>query len=68
MKIVIWKRKDNTFYYKMVKGFYGDYHVGYVNQYGHQVVHTIDNVYVINPKMSFKKRCINRFIRFLQKV
>lgn len=68
MKIVIWKRRDDTFYYKIVKGFYGNYYIGYKNQYGHQVVHVIDNVCVINYKMSFKKRCINRLVRFLQKV
>ena len=43
-KIVIWKKPDNTYYYKVIKGHYIDYDIGYTNQYGHVIVLVIYNL------------------------
>ena len=68
MSIVVWKKRDNSVYVKCVKGHYAPYEVGYRNQYGHEVISVMPNVYQYIPKLSFKDKCKKRLIRFLQKI
>ena len=53
MTLVIWKKGDSSVYYKMVKGSYYNYRVGLVNQYGHEVLFVLPNVYHYERKLSF---------------
>ena len=68
MTIVIWKKRDSSIYYRLVRGYYAKYEVGYKNQYGHEVISVLPNVYQYVPKLSFKEKCKKRFIRYLQKL
>ena len=67
MCIVIWKRRDSSLYYRVVRGTYKNYFIGYENQYHHKVVFIINNVYISNKDYSFKAKCKNRIIRYLQR-
>lgn len=67
-KIIIWKKKDNTYYYREVSGFYANYHIGYENQYGHEVILIIDHFKDYVRPISFRKRAIKKVISFLQKL
>lgn len=61
-KIVVWKKKDNSYYYKIVKTHYSDYYIGYVNSYGHEVVLIIDNLQyrvATNKKKRIKRKLID---------
>lgn len=40
--LVVWKRLDNTYYARQVRGTYGSYEIGFKNQYGHEVVLVVD--------------------------
>lgn len=65
MFIVVWKRPNNTYYYRYVKGTYKKYFVGYYNQYNHEVV------LIIEPtirKVSIKKRFKCFLIRYIKKL
>lgn len=66
MTVVVWKKGDDSIYYRMVTGYYAKYEVGYKNQYGHEVLCVIPNVYHSIPKLSFKEKCRKRLIRYLQ--
>ena len=67
-KIVIWyKPKDNSYYYKIVRGCYCNYEVGYINRYGHVIILVIDIFKDIYYKPSLKKRVLTKIISFLQK-
>lgn len=65
MKYIIWKRPNNDMYHKLVKGYYTSYHIGYKNQYEHEVI------YIINLNSYKRKRRINikillrRFLMYL---
>lgn len=66
--IVVWHNTtENQYYYKIVKGTYTNYEVGYRNSYNHKVISIIPNVYIDIVKPSFKERLIKRIIRFLEK-
>lgn len=68
-KIIVWfNPHKNSYYYKMVKGTYANYEVGYTNSYNHKIIFIIDNVYVVKPKVSIKTRLIKRLIRFLERI
>ena len=68
LKIVIWKKKDNTYYYRIYRHCFLNFDVGYHNSYGHEVVFIIDDLEFKRPikrfsKEKFKKnliKCINR--------
>ena len=58
MFIVVWQTPTKL-YYKVVKGTYKNYYVGYENQYSHKVILVIDlykdfNVYFYKRRRSFK--------------
>lgn len=63
--LVIWKKKDNNYYYRVVSGYYCNYEVGYINQYGHEIILIINNFYLMN-RTSFPKRFLRKTIRFLK--
>lgn len=65
---IIWKRGDNTYYYRKVKGTYTNYYVGYENQYGHEVVCIIDYYKEFRKPISFQKKAIGKIISLLQKL
>lgn len=64
--LVVWKKKDNNYYYKSVKGFYCNYEVGYINQYGHEIVLIINDFGYLPYKSSFPKKFLKKTIRFLK--
>ena len=67
--IVVWHNLNKDIYYhKIVKGTYKIYFVGYKNQYNHEIVDLIPNIYLNNSKASFKKKVLTRLISFLQKI
>lgn len=62
---VIWRRPNNSYYYRIVKGTYMEYYVGYYNQYGHEIV------LIIHPdvqKVSLKERFKSTLIRYIKKL
>lgn len=65
-KLVIWRKYNNEFYYKVV-GIFGKCDVGFKNSYGHEIVYSIDFNQVFY-KPNFFKKVIKRLIRFLQKL
>lgn len=67
MCIVIWKKRDSSMYYRVVKKTYKfQYPVGYFNQYGHEVIFVIDNVYTSGYDYSFKQRFKHKMIKCLR--
>jgi hypothetical protein len=39
LKLIVYHNlNDNTYYYKLVRGRYTKYYVGYINQYNHEIV------------------------------
>ena len=61
---VIWRKPNDTYYYKDVKGWYGNYYIGYLNQYEHEIV------CIINPprsnRTSHKDKIKARLIRYIK--
>ena len=67
-KIIVWHNLNkDIFYYKIVKGYYTDYKIGYKNQYNHEVILIIDDVYFETYKIPLKKRLLRKIISFLEK-
>ena len=54
-RIVIWRKPDNTYYYRIIKGHYFDYEIGHKNSYEHEIVLIIDNLEYRIRKISKKK-------------
>lgn len=65
MFIVVWKRPDNTYYYRFVKGTYAKYYVGFENQYDHVVILII---YPNERKVSIKEKIKFSLIRYIKKL
>lgn len=36
--IIVWKKLDNTYYFRVISGYTGNYPIGYKNGYGHEVI------------------------------
>lgn len=66
--LIVWFNPNkNIYYYKLVRGTYSQYRVGFKNQYGHEVVLIIDDVLYHKPsKKPIKQRVITSLISFLQ--
>ena len=62
---VIWRRPNNSYYYRYVSGTYMNYYVGYINQYDHEVVLII---YPDFQKVSLKDRMKSSLIRYIKKL
>lgn len=67
-RIVVWKKPNNTYYYRLVKGKYADYFVGYKNQYDHEIVLIIDSLEYRIRKTSKKKKFKKKVIEFIEKL
>lgn len=67
-KIVVWKKPNGTYYYKMVRGYYATYEVGYVNSYDHVVVLVIDNLPYRDFRIPYKLRLKRKLIYFINKM
>lgn len=67
-RIIIWKKLDNTYYYRIIKGHYSDYFVGYQNSYGHEVVLIIDNLEYRIKKIPRKVRLKKQLINLIEKI
>ena len=70
-KIIVWHNLNNdTYYYKVVKCFYRDYEVGYINQYNHKIIIIIplSNFLTHYRKITIPHKVIKRLISFLQKI
>ena len=68
-QIVIWhKLRDNSYYWRDVMGTYAKYEIGFKNQFGHEIVLIIDDIWYRQPqKKSLRKKMLTRLISFLQK-
>lgn len=64
-RIIVWKKPNNTYYYKIIKGHYCNYYVGYINQYGHEIVLIIDNLEYRVRKIPIKKRIKKKIINYI---
>ena len=65
--IVIWRRPNNTYYYRQVRGTYRHYEIGCKNQYYHECVLIIDtSTYV--KRDNFIKRILLFLIRRLMRL
>lgn len=61
---IIWLKPNNQYYYRLVKGTYKNYYVGYKNQYDHEIILIISCSY----KKKFSnpiKRNVRRFLYWL---
>lgn len=68
-KIIVWlKPNSHTYYYKIVRGFYADYYVGYKNSYNHEVILIIDVYRDLVHKEKLLKKVLKKLISFLQKI
>ena len=65
MCIVIWKKRDSSLYYRVVKETYKKYFVGMTNQYGHEVLFIVPKLYPYEKKLPFKTMVKRKLIRFL---
>lgn len=67
-KIVVWLKPDGNFYHKKVRGYYATYEVGYINSYGHKIVHVIDNLPYKDFRIPFKVRLKRKLINYIEKM
>lgn len=67
--IVVWFNPNKkTYYYKIVKGYYKRYFVGYRNSYDHEVILIIPLKQEIFYKQPLLKKVLMRIISFLQNI
>lgn len=65
--LVVWYNPNKSiYYYKIVRGFYQDYKIGFKNSYGHVVCLVIPVSFKIT-KEKLRKILIKRLISFLEK-
>ncbi len=68
-KLVIWyNRNKKVYYYRYIYDLFDRYYAGYVNQYNHVVVLTIDVYKELIRKVPFRNKVIKRFISFLHRL
>lgn len=67
-RIVIWKKQNNIYYYRIIKGHYFDYKVGYKNQYDHEIVLIIDSLEYRIRKSSKKQKIKKALINYINKM
>lgn len=67
-RIIIWRKPDNTYYYRITKGHYFDYEIGHKNQYNHEIVLVIDSLEYRIRKTSKKKKIKEKVIKFIEKI
>lgn len=68
LRLIVWKKPNNIYYYRVVKTHYTDYFVGYKNSYNHEIVLIITNLDYKIKKTPFKKRLKRRIINYIEKI
>lgn len=70
--IIVWKKPNGEYYYRVYEYFYGKYYVGYKNGYDHEVILIIPGIYYYRVKPSIfrkiKKMLLTKLISFLEKL
>lgn len=67
--VVVWFNPNKKeYYYKIVKGYYKRYFVGYKNQYNHEVILVIPLKYEVIYKIPLRKKVLTKLISFLQNI
>lgn len=61
---VVWRRPNGSYYYRYVYGYYKNYSIGYMNQYGHEVILIIYPEYQHD---SYIKRKLKFYLYWLYK-
>ena len=64
--LIIWKRKDDSYYYRIVIGTYQRYFIGFENSYHHKVVMIIPVSFIVE-RPGLKKRLYKKVISYLEK-
>ena len=68
-KIIVWfNPNSHTYYYRLVRGYYAKYEVGYKNSYDHEVILIIDIYRDLVHKEKLSKRVLKKMISFLQNI
>lgn len=68
-KIVVWYNPNKQiYYYRYIHDIFNRYFEGYVNQYSHKVIMTIDLYKEIIYRPKLKNKVLSRLIRFLQRL
>ena len=67
--IVVWKKPNNSYYYRKYKRILNPFEIGYKNSYNHEVVLIINDLEESNYKIrrSFKSKLKNKIINFIDK-
>ena len=60
----MWRKPSGEVYHKIVRGYYTDYKLGYVNQYGHILIYT-SNISV--PYGTCNYNLLDKFHMILEK-
>lgn len=68
--IVVWKKPDNSYYYRVYKRILNPFEIGYKNSYEHEVVLIINDLEESSYKnrYSFKSKLKNKIISFINKM
>lgn len=68
--MIIWyKPKTKVYYHRLIKDFRGRYEVGYINSYGHIVVHVIDiEFYFEKPRKLFLRKLLRNLGSLIDKL
>lgn len=67
--IVVWFNPNKKeYYYRIVKGFYKKYFIGFKNQYNHEVILIIPLNYDLFYKKPLRKKVLTKLISFLQNI
>lgn len=68
-RVIVWHNLNkNTYYYKIIRGTYNEYRVGYINHYNHKIIVIVEDIYLHEYKVPLRKRVISRLISFLQRI
>jgi len=69
-KIIVWRKPDNSYYFRTITTIWNEREVGDKNQYGHEVILIIDIDYLSYsaPYSPLRKRVLMSLISFLQNI
>ena len=68
-KIIVWfNPNSHTYYYRLVRGYYAKYEIGYKNSYDHEVILIIDIYRDLVHKEKITVRVLKKLISFLQNI
>ena len=69
-KLIVWYNpRKQSYYHKIVRGFYTNYNIGFKNQYNNTIVYIIslEKQFKI-PKKRLKEQIIDNIILYLRKL